>query len=80
MTTVFILTGQIQEEEEKEAQETWQEKEKEGGVSVGLGARLAEAALSPNSQLVVLFLPLASKQTSPIQLWSSRLKKRPTDL
>lgn len=34
----FVLfTGQIQEEEEKEAQETWQEKEKEGSISVRLG-------------------------------------------
>lgn len=46
MTTVFMFTGQIQEEEEKEAQETRQEKEKEGGLSVGLGARLTEAVRS----------------------------------
>lgn len=31
-----ILAGKVQEEEEKEAQETWQEKEKEGGISFRL--------------------------------------------
>lgn len=40
----FLHAGQIQEEEEKEAQETWQEKEKEGSISVGLRARLTAVA------------------------------------
>lgn len=63
-----MFTGQIQEEKEKEAQETWQKKEKEGGIPVRLGARLATVALRfthlPDSSLVVLFLPLTSKNLS----------------
>lgn len=41
----FMFTGQIQEEEEKEAQETRQKKEKEGSISVRLGARLITVTL-----------------------------------
>lgn len=33
---LFLVLGEVQEEEEKEAQETWQKKEKEGNISVGL--------------------------------------------
>lgn len=41
----IILTGKVQEEEEKEAQETWQEKEKEGSISFRLWLWLKDAAL-----------------------------------
>lgn len=64
----FTFTGQVQEEEEKEAQETWQKKEKEGSVSVRLRARLTTVALRfshpPDNSLVVLLLPLTSKNVS----------------
>lgn len=33
---MIILTGKVQEEEEKEAQEAWKEKEKEGSISFRL--------------------------------------------
>lgn len=63
-----MFTGQIQEEEEKEAQETRQKKEKEGSISVRLRARLTTVAFygshPPDSSLVVLFLPLTSKNFS----------------
>ena len=59
-------TGQILEEEEKEAQETRQKKEKEGSISVQLRARLKNVALrfSHDSSQVVLFLPLTTKNFS----------------
>lgn len=33
---MIILTGKVQEEEEKKAQEAWKEKEKEGSISFRL--------------------------------------------
>lgn len=60
----FTFTGQIQEEEEKEAQETRQKKEKEDCISVRLGAQLTTVALQfphPPDSSLVLCLPLTSK-------------------
>lgn len=80
-----VFTGEIQEEEEKEAQETRQEKEKEGSISIGLWARLTTVALRCSwplgSSLVVLLfvLPLNTKNLShpaSVATWS----RRPTDL
>lgn len=41
----LLFPGQIQEEEEKETQETWQKKEEEGSISVRVRARLTTVPL-----------------------------------
>lgn len=64
----YTLAGQIQEEKEKEAQETWQKKEKEGSISVGLRAWLTTViygfSLSWLFTSSVYFLPLTTKNFS----------------
>lgn len=52
---MIILTGKVQEEEEKKAQEAWKEKEKEGSISFRLWLWLKDVALKATHFFVVFF-------------------------
>lgn len=74
----LMFAGQIQEEEEKETQEAWQKKEKEGGISVRLGVWLTTINVwfsHPHDSQLVIFIFRLKTKVSPIQLLSSCLSQ-----